>query len=85
MQAPLIHLNGSGAKSLLDGYCAAWEAVHEAIRALTEAGPNKRDYYPLGDAAWRAALAEHLSRLERLQTVYDELAALAAIVADDVR
>ena len=83
MQTPFIHINGTGRRALVDLYCEAGSAVHKALRKLSDAAPNQRDYYPLGDAAWLAARAEHDSRMVRLRTVLDELQALAEHCADE--
>jgi len=83
MQTPFVHINGTGRSRLVDLYCNAGGAVMDALRKLGEAAPNQRDYYPLGDDAWRAARAEHEARVARLRTVLDELQELAEHCADD--
>lgn len=78
MIKPSLHLNGSDPKVLRDGYRAAAEAVSKAIDLLvTHASPNARDYYPQGDNAARMAVAEHTSRVQRLQAIENELTDLA--------
>lgn len=52
------------------------------MRAVAEAAPNARDYYPQGPTAHQAAVREHTSRLERLESVRRELEALAEAIAD---
>lgn len=75
-QAPLLHLNGSSYESLSGGLIEAGKAVTRALDALSAYPLNQRDYYPLGDDAWRRAKAEQDSRYARLKSVYDELLAL---------
>ena len=77
MTFPTIHLNGSGAESLRDGYIAAGEALNDALRKLKETDPNGRDYYPQGDDAIRQASNEHCLRLNKLTHVIEEIQALA--------
>lgn len=80
MTIPTIHMNGTNRNRLLDDICGATNALREAIRKLCETGPNGRDYYPQGPDAFRAAQAEHQSRLERLGSVQTELEALALAI-----
>ena len=57
MQAPMIHLNGTSKETLIEGYCEAGNAVMNALKAVSENCPNARDYYPLGQEAWKIAIA----------------------------
>lgn len=70
---PLIHTNGSSIESLIEGVCAAGVALQDALDALERATPNQRDYYLLPPAAWKAAIAEHKSRVERVRGVLNEM------------
>jgi hypothetical protein len=86
MQLPVIHLNGSSREHLLDVNVKAHvlltaaleannkarEALRAAANALSQASPNLRDYYPLGDAAGIAALQEHAERASILRKVERE-------------
>jgi len=74
--APTIHLNGSDAKTLSEGYQAAIEAVVEAIRAVSATAPNGRDYYVQNPGLINTAIAEHCARVEVLQRVRSELEAV---------
>jgi hypothetical protein len=82
---PTIHSNGTGANSLTDAYTKAMLAVHDAITAVAESGPNGRDYYPQGGDAIQAAVEEHRTRLAALEKVRDELEQLAAHCAEFIR
>lgn len=79
--APHVHRGGTSRESLREQYGIAYSAVADAIRAVEENGPNKRDYYPIGEIAWRRALDEHKARLAKLREVYEEL--FAIVVALD--
>lgn len=76
MIAPCIHLNGTSKQELLDQFHKALHALEVARAALMAACPNARDYYPLGGSAWHQAVADHRSRVQRLDSVYAELEAI---------
>ena len=78
---PLVHLNGTSREALLDGYTNACHALRSAREAVIEASPNARDYYPLGNDAYRKAEKEHVARLQKLEDVRRELEALALHVS----
>lgn len=59
---PTIHLNGTGAKTLMDEYTAVANAVMAAEEALDKATCNARDFYPQGDGAQQRA-AEQRARM----------------------
>jgi hypothetical protein len=82
MKLPTFHLNGTSAASLRDGYRAAHAAIGEALAALTGAHPHARDYYPQGDDAFGAALAEHRKRVAAIASVHAEIGALYAHCQD---
>lgn len=82
---PTVHLNGTGAKGLLEQYRDAFSAVQTAIRALTDSAPHGRDYYIHGMDAYQKARQEHLDRLKRLQSVAEEILALHDAVSDQRR
>lgn len=82
MQAPLIHLNGTGRNELTRQLEEARDAVYTAILKLRDASPNARDYYPLGKEAFKMASLEHQSRLNHLQEVMEELELLFEVICD---
>jgi len=82
MRIPSIHMNGTSAESLLESLLEAYSAVNKAVDAVAAAAPNARDYYPQGDNAFVEAREEHRSRLERLQSVQEELMEIAVAVQD---
>jgi hypothetical protein len=83
MMTPTIHLNGTSAADLLDGYAEAAGCVRDAIDAMHRAAtPNGRDYYPQGPGAIEQAMAEHRDRVQALGRVLTELVQLMEAVAD---
>jgi hypothetical protein len=82
MTKPTIHLNGSDAESLLEGYMNALTAVQGAIDAVKETWPHARDYYVQGEGAAHAAMHEHNNRMAILESVRGELDLLASHVAE---
>lgn len=73
MILPTIHRNGTSRSALLSDAEDAYDALQKAIKALYDAGPNGRDYYPQGPGALITAVAEHDSRIDRLRSVADEI------------
>ena len=76
---PIIHINGSGKRALLDQLCTAYRAVDAAMTALRLASPNKRDYYP-ETGRLQLAEAQYRTRMEHLATVMDSLIAEAEAI-----
>jgi len=82
VMAPTVHVNGTAREVLLEQNLNAASAVRKAIEALGQAAPNGCDYYPQGPAAIRAAVEQHVQRVRRLLSVYDELERIAGLIAD---
>jgi hypothetical protein len=76
LTVPTVHLNGTGETGLVEPLRAAYAAIRDALGALNEAAPHGRDYY-LTTGAYERARDEHLDRVRRLESVGDELIALA--------
>jgi septation ring formation regulator EzrA len=76
MQKPTIHTGGTSRSALEEGYINAGNAIRAAIKALEEAEPNGRDYYPQGPDAYSVARREHIARLDALGAVYRDMEAL---------
>jgi hypothetical protein len=74
---PVTNLHGSSREDLSEQILRARDAVRAVGRALAEASPNGRDYYPQGDDALRKAIAEHGACEKALAALSDELFALA--------
>jgi len=80
---PTLHLNGTSARELADKYADAMRAIETAKDAIAETCPNARDYYPQSPEANTKARAEHCRRLEALETLRDEMEALALHCIDN--
>ena len=85
MQLPTIHMNGTSAQALYNGYRAAGSAVRKAIEALEETAPNARDYYLEGEDAFDRAVKEHAARVHALREVLKQTSMLAEGVAKQGR
>jgi hypothetical protein len=84
IQLPLIHLNGTAACDLRDGYVAAYRAVTLAREALSKIEFNARDYYLIQDA-WPMALKEMEARHTVLRQMAADLLTIAEHAADHVK
>jgi hypothetical protein len=58
MQFPLIHMNGNSGKTLGNEYFDALRAFQAFSEKFFAVEFHKRDYYPLGDAAWDLAVKQ---------------------------
>jgi len=83
MTRPTIHLNGTSLGQLIEDNERASSAIRDAIEVMSETGPNARDYYPQGDAAIAAAIAEHRARLDKLREVLTELEAIGEYLGEE--
>ena len=52
---PTIHINGTGAKSILAGYDQAYDALHAFQNVMRGIEFNARDYYVDNPGPWEAA------------------------------
>lgn len=75
IQMPCIHLNGTSAVELEQGYAVAFHSLMTALDKIEAMPPNARDYYPLDSygAAGRKATEEHINRCAAIRRVADEL------------
>jgi hypothetical protein len=79
---PTIHLNGTSKDILLDQLEVAVRAINDAVKALANAEPNARDYYPQGDEGWLAARRQHAARINAFMTAHAELMAIYESLMD---
>ena len=79
-QAPRVHLNGTSRDELVAQQRAVYDAADALLAALRQATPNGRDYYPLGDDAFRRAREEHRSRLWQAGRIKDEASHIAQAI-----
>jgi hypothetical protein len=77
LMKPTVHLNGTSKERLLEDYCDAIDALHNAGKALAKTCPNGRDYYPQGNGAINTAMNEHEERMRKLRVVIRELETIA--------
>lgn len=70
---PTVHLNGTSGKDLYEQLDGAVIVLEEGQRALAEAAPNGRDYYPQGDGASGRAINAHDFRCMGLNRMLAEL------------
>ena len=81
MMVPTVHLNGTSAASLVEGYCNAAFGLRNAIDIIcASAAPNARDFYVQGPDAYAKAAEEHRMRILKLREVLTELEQLAELV-----
>lgn len=80
MILPTIHRNGTSREELIEGLCAASQAIDLAYQALKQTAPNGRDFYPQGSSALGQAIKEHNDRLRGLDAVKDEVDALTRAI-----
>jgi len=73
MTKPVFNRDGTPNKELFEQNNVARLAVVTAIKALENAAPQMRDYFLKGTHFFDAAMREHKDRLERLQSVRDEI------------
>lgn len=87
MIAPLVHLNGTSARALVDDLHGALDAIRLAEAEHSSCALHPRDYVLHADAgAFLRARQAHFSRMDRLQSVRTELEViLEAVVAQEVR
>ncbi len=77
MITPTVHMNGTSRDDLANGYKAVWRHLHRAKKALQEAAPHPRDYYPqdrehpTGNAYGHARL-EYMKRMDAIRWLMDE-------------
>jgi hypothetical protein len=70
---PTVHLNGTSAKDLWEGYEAAYNAIIAAQEALGKIEFNARDYYVQGDEAYSKARDHRIEQCKALAQVEDYL------------
>lgn len=82
IETPVIHMNGTSRKALLEEYRAAFDAVRNAMEKLNNVTVHGRDYYPKGNDAIRTALRQQEDRMDKLRSVRDELQQIAEVIYD---
>lgn len=81
MIVPTLCLNGTSAEQLVHDQLQVIHHLQAAQRALLEAAPHRRDYQTAADPlAHETARAEHVERLAVLESLTNELIALAEAI-----
>jgi alkylhydroperoxidase/carboxymuconolactone decarboxylase family protein YurZ len=80
--APRVHLNGDTKATLQSDLADAAKAIRQAQEALRKTLPNARSYYVIGPDAFSRARNEYMERSEKLQDIYDELAAIFNAISE---
>lgn len=83
MQYPTIHLNGTGLEDLIAQQTAVWNAAQALLRALAEAVPNARDYYPQGEFAFSAAHSEYGRQYDSVAQVVQDAERMLIFLQDE--
>ena len=81
---PTVHTNGTPGERLFEDVMKAYEAVRQAQEAMRHVTPNGRDYYTQGPDATTKARDQHFERQKKLADVFDDLAAIALSIRDQV-
>lgn len=82
MITPTVHMNGTSGAVLLEQHLKAIAALSAAMRAMEEAQPNGRDYYPSGATAITTATDEHCKRMRAISAVINQYEQIAEAIAD---
>jgi hypothetical protein len=73
LAVPTVHNNGTSRKALTDSLSNAYAKIGEAIEALSQCAPHRRDYYVQNTGSFEAAQAEHITRMNLLHTARNEV------------
>jgi hypothetical protein len=74
--APVVNINGTSAKNLLEEYRAAGHALRTAIEAVSAMTVHGRDFQTAPEGLYQKARAEQVERLRKLQDVLKEVEAM---------
>ena len=81
---PIIHMNGDNPRTLVVALEDTFDAVSHAIEALRQTAPNGRNFYPQ-PGLMDEAIAQHNTRMRRLQEVRDSLEAEAMAIQKHIK
>jgi len=79
---PAVHLNGTSAKDLFEGWKNFAEKLEDALEEAKKIEFNARDYYVQGNHAWTAAHDEFRTMLVAVGDAKDKALAVAIHVQD---
>ena len=74
VEVPVVNLNGTSRQALIEGVLDCDLAIVNAMQVLRQNSPHGRDYPSLGSI--ERALADHRSRLDRLEAIQKEFQAI---------
>ena len=75
--APVLNLNGTSAKNLIDEYKAAYRALLIAAEVVHQVTVHGRDFQTAPAGLYEKAREEQIARLDKLKDMADEFIALA--------
>lgn len=71
---PVVHLNGTSRKELVQQRLDVAHALDAAFQALMQMTPHQRDYYVAAPDLWEQAIAQHARRVAILYALSAEIA-----------
>ncbi len=74
MNIPTVHLNGTSRDSLVQQRLDLIDALRDVEKAIVQAWPHGRDYYPQGPDALFAAQRVWTKRMNVIDALRDEIA-----------
>ncbi len=86
--APCVHMNGTSADHFIRYYKRAEANLRAALDDMQEVAPNMRDFYVMeggGKAQFEMAVDEHLTHVQNLRTLIDDLREIRGSIADQTR
>ena len=84
MITPILNINGSSPKDLIEPRMEARRAIQTAIEALLQATPNGRDY-PGNNEQCRGDRSLHYNRIEALSRIGHELMQEALAIQEQTK
>lgn len=82
---PTIHMNGTPAKMLLEGYDELSFALLSAQDAFGKVEFNARDYYPQGPDAWGKARDEWTELQSQLHAIREKVVTVMIHIHEQAR
>ena len=79
---PTVHLNGTSAKDLFEGWKNFMEKLEDALEEAKKIEFNARDYYVQGNHAWPAASDELREMLRGVNEAKEKALAVCIHVQD---
>lgn len=79
---PSIHFNGTSRGALLSQARAVHEATEALLKAMAQAAPHGRDYYPQGEEAYRLARNAHEAKMLAVRDLSEHYFELAIAIQE---